>query len=379
MAIQGTNSFVPKAVLVAGRVAHQPFEVPEEMTKSALLQGGVTHAFVGSANKAMSDAFTALEPRGPAKLIGKLFGKIDSSVVGSAAQAQKATDIFWVPFSNGAHQVGHAVSNPFSLFYAKRAGFEIPTDAAEAQKLLAGITDPVEGSTKFTWFKNFPAPAPKEEPAPDPGKTGDGTGGDAKTGDGTGGDAKTGDGTGGDAKTGDGTGGDAKTGDGSGGDQTKTGDGSGGDATKTDAGDGSGGDVKTTDAGGGDVQATDAGGGDVVATDAASSDAGTTATTDTAGTTDAATTPSDTPVDPAATTPSDTPVDPAANPNGGVASDAVGSKVPDGARAISPEVTSDAAESAQQVIDPAAFDQAAPTGATAGAAAGAEVTAGATA
>jgi hypothetical protein len=348
MAIQSTNSFVPKAVLVAGRVAHQPFEVPEEMTKSALLQGGVTHAVLGEANKAASDAFTALEPRGPAKLIGKLFGKIDSSVVGSAAQAQKATDVFWVPFSNGAHQVGHAVSNPFSLFYAKRSGFEIPTDAAEAQKLLAGITDPVEGSTKFTWFGHFPAPAPKEEPAPDPSKTPDPDPDPSKTPDPD--PSKTPDGTGGDTKTGDGSGdagGDTKTGDGSGdaGGDTTTGDGSG-DATKTDAG----GDVTTTDTGG-EVTATDesGGGGDVTTT----ADAGATGTSDTSG---------------------EVVVDPAASQNGGVASDAVGSKVPDDARAIIPPATSEAAAGAEQVIDPAAFDQA-PVNPAADAAAGAETVA----
>lgn len=163
--------FVPKAVLTAGRIAHQPFEVPTEMTKSALLQGGTIHAAVGSINKAAADAVAALEPRGPAKLLDKLFGKVDGSLVHSAGQAKKATEVFWVPFSNGAHQVGHAVSNPFSLFYAKRAGFEIPEDPAALQAMLAGITNPSEApdgdqSTKFPGFKFPVPPPPAEEPPP---------------------------------------------------------------------------------------------------------------------------------------------------------------------------------------------------------------------
>ncbi len=157
--------FVPKAVLTAGRIAHQPFEVPTEMTKSALLQGGTIHAAVGAVNKAAADAVAALEPRGPAKLLDKLFGKVDGSLVHSAGQAKKATEVFWVPFSNGAHQVGHAVSNPFALFYAKRAGFEIPEDPAALQTLLGSITDPNPESTKFTF--TFPTPPPPaEEPPP---------------------------------------------------------------------------------------------------------------------------------------------------------------------------------------------------------------------
>ena len=34
----GGPKFIPKAVLTAGRLAHQPFEVPAEMTQSALIQ-----------------------------------------------------------------------------------------------------------------------------------------------------------------------------------------------------------------------------------------------------------------------------------------------------------------------------------------------------
>lgn len=155
-------SFIPKAALTTGRVLHQPFEVPTEMTKSALLQGGAIHSAVGAFNKTASEAVQALEPRGPAKFLEKLFGKVDSSLVGSAAQAQKATEVFWVPFSNGTHEVGHSVSNPFSMFYAKRAGFDIPSDPAEAQKLLQSITDPDPKSTKFPGF-TWPAPPPPAE------------------------------------------------------------------------------------------------------------------------------------------------------------------------------------------------------------------------
>jgi hypothetical protein len=164
MQMQGPG-FIPKAVLTTGRVLHQPFEVPTEMTKSALLQGGVSHALIGEANRVAAKAVEDLQPRGPAKLLSKLFGRVDQSLTQSAEQAKLATEVFWVPFSNGAHQVGHAVSNPFSMFYAKRAGFEAPADPGELQAMLAQITDPDPESTKFPGF-NWPTPAPAEEPPP---------------------------------------------------------------------------------------------------------------------------------------------------------------------------------------------------------------------
>ncbi len=242
--------FIPKAVLTAGRVAHQPFEIPTEMTKSALTQSGVTHAAVGAINKAAADAVEQLEPRGPAKLLGRLFGKVDGALVHSAGQAQKATEVFWVPFSNGAHQVGHAVANPFSLFYAKRAGFEIPAEPDAAQALLASITDPNPESTKFPWFNSWPAPA----------AGGDGSGDTAPPTGGDGGDTPppTG-GDGGDTPPptgGDGGGGDPTGGDG-GGDPTG-GDGGGGDTPPPTEGDG-GGTPPPTD-GGGDAEAAATGG-----------------------------------------------------------------------------------------------------------------------
>jgi hypothetical protein len=317
-------SFVPKAVLTTGRVLHQPFEVPTEMTKSALLQGGVIHAAVGAANKAASDAVAALEPRGPAKLLAKLFGKVDGSLVHSAGQAKLATEVFWVPFSNGAHQVGHAVANPFSMFYAKRAGFEIPEDPAATQALLASITDPDPESTKFPGFK-WPAPAPADDGAGDGTKTGDG-GGDAG-GDGT----KTGDG-------GDGT----KTGDGGdGGDGTKTGDGGGdgagdGDGTKSgDGGGDAGGDGTKTETAATDTAATDTAATNTAATDTAATD---TAATDTAATT---TTPEGTRV-----------VAPTPEP---VATDAVDPTAAAGTAPVeTPAPVQDAAAGAQATVNPTA-------------------------
>ncbi|MCW2920385.1 MAG: hypothetical protein JWL76_259 [Thermoleophilia bacterium] len=309
--------FVPKAVLTAGRLAHQPFEVPTEMTKSALVQGGAIHAAVGGINKAAADAVAALEPRGPAKLLEKLFGKVDGSLVHSAGQAKQATEVFWVPFSNGAHEIGHAVSNPFSLFYAKRAGFEIPEDPAEMQAMLKGITNPSEApdgdqSTKFPGFKFPVPPPPAEEPKPDP-KPGEGEGGDTKTGEG--GDTKTGEGEGGETKTGE-----SKTGEGEGGDTTT---GEGGD-TKTGEGEGGG-----AGAGGG------AGGGE------GGGDATTTTTTGEA----------EVVVDEAAV--DTTAVDPAAHGGGETGS----VTPPEGARSIAPPEVS--AQSHPGGIDPAVMAAAA--------------------
>jgi hypothetical protein len=162
-------TFIPKAALTAGRVLHQPFEVPTEMTKSALLQGGVTHDALGAVNKAAADAVAQLEPRGPAKLLEKLFGKVDGALVHSAGQAQRATEVFWVPFSSGAREVGHSVSNPFALFYAKRAGFDIPAEPADMQAMLAKITNPDPNSTKFPGL-TWPAPGAAADPGgTDPG------------------------------------------------------------------------------------------------------------------------------------------------------------------------------------------------------------------
>ncbi len=214
-------SFIPKVALTVGRVIHQPFEVPMEMTKGALAEAGVAHAFIGDLNKAASTAVENLQPRGPAKLLSKLFGRVDASIVQSTDQAKKATETFWVPFSNGAHQVGTAVSNPFALAYAKGAGYTLPEKPEDLQKLLdVDLIHAGDAETTKFHGATFPTPAPADDGGGDSGKTGDGgdTGDAGKTGDG-GDTGKTGDGgdTGDPGKTDDG-GGDA------GGDDTKSGE-----------------------------------------------------------------------------------------------------------------------------------------------------------
>lgn len=331
--------FVPKAVLTAGRLAHQPFEVPTEMTKSALLQGGVVHSAVGAINKTAIDALKELKPRGfVGTMLEKLSGKVDGALVHSAGQAKKATEVFWVPFSNGSHQIGDAVSNPFALFYAKRAGFEIPEDPAALQQLLA--LDIVHAGDKDTTklhgltFPTPPPPAeepPKEEPKPDP-KPGEGEGGDTKTGEG--GDTKTGEG--GDTKTGEGEGGETKTG------ESKTGE--GGDTGGAGGGEGEGGgDTKTGE--GGDAGGTGGGeGGDTVTTTTTTTDGDAAVVVDEAAVDASA-------VDPAAVDPAA--VDPAASGGG----EAESVTPPEGARSIAPPEVSAQAHPAG--IDPAVMAAAA--------------------
>ena len=120
-------TFIPKAVLTTGRVLHQPFEIPTEMTKSALLQGGTAHAAVGALNKAAADAVEALQPRGPAKWLLPIFAKVDAATTKSDAIAQRNKAVFWDPFSQGVEGVGRAIASPGTYWYLRKAGVEQPT------------------------------------------------------------------------------------------------------------------------------------------------------------------------------------------------------------------------------------------------------------
>jgi hypothetical protein len=127
------------------------------MTNSALLVGGAAHHLVAQTNGALNDVVTALQPRGPAKLLLKWFGKVDAATGASIAKSDVNTNLVWKPLSEGAEIIGQAMVNPLVSVYAKRAGFPDPTDQNE----LSRITHEKGWSTP-------PPPAPPAGGAPDP-------------------------------------------------------------------------------------------------------------------------------------------------------------------------------------------------------------------
>ena len=164
-------SLIAKASLLTGRAIDRPFEVPGQMTESAYNAGGVAHGLVGRLSGAVLDGVSALQPRGfIEKLIGKSSERLDATLAHNQTRAETSKNIFWDPVSTGAHQIGQAFSNPFSLFYAKRAGFEIPTEPEQLRDMLANqITDP----DPHVRFPTPPPPAePEPAPAPNPGDPG---------------------------------------------------------------------------------------------------------------------------------------------------------------------------------------------------------------
>ena len=155
---------IAKASLVTARAIDKGFAVPMSMTNGALAVAGSSHSALGAINAAAAEGYHALVPRGPAKLLEKLFAKVDQSIVGSAAQAKQATTVFWAPFSEASIKTGSAVSNPFALFYADRAGFTLPDDPAAAQALLTAVKHPDP-------YVRWPTAQPEEAPPAEGGKT----------------------------------------------------------------------------------------------------------------------------------------------------------------------------------------------------------------
>lgn len=146
---------IPKVALVTARVADKPFHVPDLMTKGALTEGAAAHIVVAQTNAAVRQGVDALQPRGPAKLLTKLFDKVDASVAKSAGKAETNTKVFWGPLSESSKAMGQTIANPGAYFYAKKAGFPEPSSL----ELLAQLVH----------SKGFPTPPPAakpEEPAP---------------------------------------------------------------------------------------------------------------------------------------------------------------------------------------------------------------------
>jgi hypothetical protein len=177
MAVNSTPPVIAKVALTAGRALHQPFEVPTELSKAAFAHGEASHNLIGSVNAATAAAVETLSPRGPAKLLSRLFEKVDTSLSSSAQQAFRAQDLIWKPLSEGSIQVGHAVSNPFAHFYATKSGFTLPTDPDALGAELAKITNPNADSTKWPGW-TWPQPAAAEQPAPTPPAGDGGSGGE---------------------------------------------------------------------------------------------------------------------------------------------------------------------------------------------------------
>ncbi|MCW2962290.1 MAG: hypothetical protein JWM25_1991 [Thermoleophilia bacterium] len=166
MAAPVNPSFGAKASLVTGRALQSAFDTPAKMTVAAGTTGAVTNAFITSVNASAKESYAALQPRGPAKWLEGLFAKVDKATAQSVEQADKATKLFWVPFSEGSHRTGNAAAFPFAARYADKVGIEIPKEPAAADKLLAELLA----------AKGFPVPAAKpegEEPVP-PAKPGEG-------------------------------------------------------------------------------------------------------------------------------------------------------------------------------------------------------------
>ncbi|MCW2950216.1 MAG: hypothetical protein JWN41_1229 [Thermoleophilia bacterium] len=151
-----TPNIIAKASLVTARAIDSGAEIPQHMTNSAHTFGAQSTNLVGAVNQTLKASYVGLKPRGPAAWLTKLFDRVDAGIPGSVNDAKRATVTFWDPFSKAAIQTGSAFSNPFALFYANRAGFHLPDDAAEAAKLLDSVKHPDP-------FVKWPV---AEEPAP---------------------------------------------------------------------------------------------------------------------------------------------------------------------------------------------------------------------
>ncbi|MCW2974345.1 MAG: hypothetical protein JWN72_2618 [Thermoleophilia bacterium] len=160
--------FLPKTALVASRIAYYPFTVPQKMNDSATLVGASLNGAVAGINASIGSAYAALEPKGIAKWILPIFGKVQEATDHSTAIAARNKTVFWDPVSQGFEGIGRAVAGPGAYWYLKKAGMEAPTTDAIKAVLNMGLF-------KFPDGGGGEAPAPSQTPAPEP--TGDAGGG----------------------------------------------------------------------------------------------------------------------------------------------------------------------------------------------------------
>ncbi|MCW2950215.1 MAG: hypothetical protein JWN41_1228 [Thermoleophilia bacterium] len=160
--------FLPKTALVASRIVYYPFTIPQKLNDSATLTGGVLNAVVGTTADTMGKAYEALQPRGPAKWLTPLFGKVAGAAAHSQEIATRNKTVFWDPFSQGAEGIGRAIAGPGAYWYLKKAGMEQPTEDAIKGVLNMGLFKfPEAGPAPAP--DGPPAPAPDQGPAPEPG------------------------------------------------------------------------------------------------------------------------------------------------------------------------------------------------------------------
>lgn len=161
---------LPKTALVASRAIYYPFSIPEKWTESMNNTGQALNTMAKNLNGSIGSAYMSLEPRGPAKWLAPLFGKVDQATDKSAAIGKRNYDVFWKPMSHGIAEVGSVIASPGAYWYLKKAGMEQPTH------------DAIKGVLEMPFF-SFPtapaAPAP-EEPAGD-APTGEAPPADAQT------------------------------------------------------------------------------------------------------------------------------------------------------------------------------------------------------
>lgn len=154
-------SLIAKASLMTGRAIDKPFELPGEITATATAFSNVSHGVTSDLLHVAAGGLQALQPR-PFfdKIFGAVFNRLGSAVERSYDKGVRNTTVFWAPMSDAVHGVGQALSNPFSLFYARRTGFDVPMDDPAATKeALAAITDPVP-------HERWPMPAPPADDTP---------------------------------------------------------------------------------------------------------------------------------------------------------------------------------------------------------------------
>jgi hypothetical protein len=165
--------FLPKTALVASRVVYYPFTVPKKLNDSATLVGGTLNAVVGNTAQTMGAAYEALQPRGPAKWLMPLFGKVAQAAGHSQEIATRNKTVFWDPFSDGAEGIGRAVAGPGAYWYLKKAGVEQPTSDMIKGVLNMGLFKfPEAGPAPAPSSGGNGSPSPQSEPAPGPAPDG---------------------------------------------------------------------------------------------------------------------------------------------------------------------------------------------------------------
>lgn len=162
--------FIAKAGLTAGRIAVKPFDVPMDMTVASRKVGNALNSTVAATNAAVGTAYMGLEPKGPAKLLGKVFERVNNATQTSEAKADRNTKVVWVPLSEGSSKIGDAIAGPLATHYLKKVGAPDPTNPQMIHELLRSKGYPVPQAAPEGAAPQgaAPAAAPAEAPAPAP-------------------------------------------------------------------------------------------------------------------------------------------------------------------------------------------------------------------